>query len=83
VLDNIRIARALAGGTGTQQRDQIMMEMSYGFNLIPQIRLQPNVHYIIHPDQMNNPSRLKDLPNAFLVGLRFDINFADAFRFND
>jgi porin len=83
VLDNIRIARALAGGTGTQHRDQIMMEMSYGFNLTPQIRLQPNVHYIIHPDQMNNPSRLKDLPNAFLVGLRFDINFADAFRFND
>lgn len=79
-LENLRLARAAAGGTGTPPSDQVMMELSYGAQLGPSIRVQPNLQYIVHPDQLNEPGRLRDAPNAFIVGLRFDVNLADLAR---
>lgn len=79
-LENLRLARAAAGGSGTPHSDQIMMELSYGWQATPQVRIQPNLHYVIHPDQFNEPGRLKDAPDAFAVGLRFDVNLAGLVR---
>lgn len=53
------------------------MELSYGYQLTPQIRVQPNIQYIINPDQFSDPRRTKDLDNIFILGLRFDVNLAD------
>lgn len=82
-LENIAIARELAGGDGTQHRDQTMMELSYGIQFSSYVRIQPNLQYIVYPDQLNDPSRLHNLPNCVVAGLRFDVNFADAFKLND
>ncbi|EJL22487.1 carbohydrate-selective porin [Caulobacter sp. AP07] len=79
-LENLRLARAAAGGTGTPPSDQVMMELSYGAQLGPSIRVQPNLIYIVHPDQLDEPGRRRDARNAFIVGLRFDINLADLAR---
>ncbi len=81
-LENLRLARASAGGTGTPHDAQVMMELSYGFQVTPQVRIQPNVQYVINPDQLNAPTRTEDLPNAFVVGLRFDIDLAGALGLN-
>lgn len=71
-LDNLRLARAEAGGIGIPHGSQVMMELSYGIQLTPQLRLAPNLHYIVHPDQFNEPTRQRNLPNALIAGLRVD-----------
>lgn len=81
-MENLHYARASAGGNGTPHSSQLMMELSYGYELTDNIRLQPNIQYIIHPDQLGEPTRTKNLPNAFLVGFRFDVNFDRAFGLN-
>lgn len=71
-LENLRLARAAAGGSGTPHGSQVMMELSYGIEVTPQLRVAPNLHYIVHPDQFNEPARQRDLPNALIAGLRVD-----------
>jgi porin len=73
-LQNLRLTRAAAGGSGTPQSSQTMLELSYAIQVTPQLRIAPNLHYIIHPDQFNEPSRLHDLPNTWVAGLRLDWN---------
>jgi porin len=51
-----------------------MMELSYGIQLTPQLRIAPNLHYIVHPDPFNEPARQRDLPNALIAGMRVDWN---------
>ncbi|MFB5206348.1 carbohydrate porin, partial [Stenotrophomonas sp. 3diitr2024] len=67
-------ARAAAGGSGTPHGSQVMMELSYGIQLTPQLRIAPNLHYIVHPDPFNEPARQRDLPNALIAGMRVDWN---------
>lgn len=81
-IQNLFLTRQAAGGTGSPHWDQMMMELSYSYYLTPQIKLQPNIQYIIHPDQMDDTTRAKNLPNTFLVGFRFDVNLADALHLN-
>ncbi len=76
-LKDLRLARESNGGSGTPSNNQVMMELSYGYQLTPQIRVQPNIQYIINPDQFSDPGRTKDLDNIFILGLRFDVNLAD------
>lgn len=71
-LENLRLARAAAGGSGTPHGSQVMMELSYGIQLTPQLQIAPNLHYIVHPDQFNEPARQRDLPDALIAGLRID-----------
>ncbi len=75
-LKNLRLIRAAAGGVGKLARDQIMMELNYGAQVTPVIHLQPNLQYIIHPDQFGAPARSPATPNAFVLGLRFDVDLA-------
>ncbi|ASG23516.1 carbohydrate porin [Nitrospirillum viridazoti] len=79
-LEALRLARAAAGGSGTPADDQIMMELSYGVQLARAVRIQPNLQYVIHPDQFSDPARLRDAPDAFVIGLRFDLDLAALLR---
>jgi porin len=79
-LEDLRLARALNGGSGTPSSNQVMMELSYGYQLTPAIRVQPNLQYIINPDQFAEPGRKNDLDNIFIIGLRFDVNLADMIK---
>lgn len=73
-LENQRLARAQAGGSGTPQSSQTIVELSYGIQLNRQLRITPNLHYLVHPDQFNEPARRHDLDNALVAGLRIDWN---------
>lgn len=75
-LENLRIARTLAGGGDRPQRSQFMMELSYGLQVNPLLRLQPNLHYIVHPDSFSDLARRRDLDNALVVGLRVDLSLS-------
>jgi porin len=50
-----------------------MMELAYGYQLSPGIRLSPNLQYILHPDQQAEPFRTRNIPNAFVIGLKFTV----------
>jgi len=75
-VENLQLARAAAGGSAAIPHQQILMELSYGIQVTPALRIQPNLHYIIDPDSRSAPSRTQNLPNAFAVGLRFDLQLS-------
>lgn len=72
-LRNQQLLRAGAGGSGSPHDAQFMMELSYGVQVNPLLRVQPNLHYIVHPDQFGDPARTRNLPDALVVGLRVDL----------
>jgi carbohydrate-selective porin OprB len=43
-----------------------------GIQLTTQLRIAPNLHYVVHPDQFDEPARQRDLPNALIAGMRID-----------
>ena len=70
------ILRNLNEGSGRPASMQAMMELSYGIHVNDNIRIQPNIHYIVNPDQFGDKARQEDLSDAVVLGLRFDINLA-------
>ena len=75
-LEDQRMLRAMNGGVGTPPSSQTMLELSYGYQLNQHVRIQPNVHYIINPDQFAERDRVSELDDAIVLGLRFDVNLA-------
>ena len=73
-LDNVALIRAQNGGSGRPPGSQSMIELSYGIALSKSLRVQPNLIYIINPDQFAEPSRTQDLDDALVLGLRVDWN---------
>ncbi|NEU12872.1 carbohydrate porin [Methylobacterium sp. BTF04] len=74
-LANVRAARA---SLGLDSRDiatqQVMLEVNYGIQVTPAIRLMPNLQYIVNPDNTRFPFRPKPTPNAFVVGTKLSID---------
>ncbi|WP_232364496.1 carbohydrate porin [Salinimonas lutimaris] len=73
-LENQRLARARNGGTGTPASSMTMIELTYSYHVNDVLRITPNLHYIINPDQFNEPGRTENLNDAFALGLRFDVD---------
>jgi porin len=80
-LDNIEDARASVAGSKNIPRREIMMELNYGAQLTPVVRVMPNLQYIINPDQSAEPYRTKNIPDAFVVGVKFTVDIAKLFGF--
>jgi porin len=78
-LDNIETARASEGATGNIPHREIMMELNYGAQLTPTVRVMPNLQYIVNPDQSAEPYRPTNIPNAFVVGVKFTIDLGKLF----
>ena len=72
-LHNIRAARASRGNTDDLPRHQIMMELAYGIQINAKLRISPNIHYIINPDQLADPFRTQRVGNVLAIGLRFAV----------
>ena len=72
-LHNIRAARASRGNTDDLPRHQIMMELAYGVQINANLRISPNIHYIINPDQLADPFRTQRVGNVLAIGLRFAV----------
>jgi porin len=75
----LRDRRVRHGGSGTPHNNEVIAELSYGWAVRPGIRLMPNLQYVINPDPIYAPTRLTDIPDALIVGLRVDIQFAQLF----
>lgn len=75
-IEDQRVLREANGGSGRPASSQTMMELSYGVHINDNIRVQPNVHFIINPDQFSERDRLQSLDDVWVVGVRFDVNLA-------
>lgn len=73
-VERMRAARMAAGGDGDIHRHQYMMELAYGAQLNPAMRISPNIQYIVHPDQTGAPFRPRDIGNALVFGLKFTVD---------
>lgn len=73
-VERMRAARMAAGGDGNIHRHQYMMELAYGVQLNPAMRISPNIQYILHPDQTGAPFRTRDIGNALVFGLKFTVD---------
>jgi porin len=75
-IEYLRELRMKAGGSGRPHANEIIGELNYGFAAAPGIRIMPNVQWEINPDPINATRYQHDIPSAIVVGLRFDIRFA-------
>jgi porin len=73
-IQRMRAARIFVGGDGDIPRHQYMMELAYGAQLTPAIRISPNIQYILHPDQTGAPFRTKNIGNALVFGFKFTVD---------
>ena len=73
-IQRMNTARVAAGGRADIRRHQYMMELAYGLQVNPAIRLSPNLQYILHPDQTGAPDRTRNIRNAFILGFKFTVD---------
>lgn len=78
-LDAIVDARKAAGGSGRPPSNEVMMELNYGAQVTSWLRLVPNLQGIVNPDQINEPRRKTNIPDAFVVGFKFVIGLSELF----
>lgn len=55
-------------------RDGFVIELNYGFELVPGITLQPAVQYLINPDDISRTTAKTAPRDAFVVGVKFSVN---------
>jgi len=79
-IENGRAARSLAGGAGDPPHSQLILELAYGIQLMPRVRLSPNIQYVVHPDQTSYPFRVRDTPDALVLGFKFSLDDVARFR---
>ena len=68
-LNGSHFERAQQNAGDAVDNVEIALEMTYSFNISPEITIQPNLQYIINPD--TNPA-IKD---AFVIGARLALNW--------
>ena len=73
-LSNIALAQAAIGLNRRIPTQQVMMELNYGIQVTPAIRLTPNLQYIVNPDQTRFPFRPRNIPDAFVVGAKLSVD---------
>ena len=74
-LANVRAGRIAQGlGTGDVARNETFLELNYGLQVSPAVRLTPNLQYIIDPDQLRYPFRAKPIPDVLVVGAKLSVD---------
>jgi len=78
-IENLTALRKRAGGTGGPRPDEIIGEINYGYQLVPGIRILPNLQWVVNPDPINAPHSKRNIPDAIVLGLKLDVHFAEVF----
>lgn len=73
-IQRMNALRVVAGGEPDVHHDQVMMELAYGAQINPVVRISPNLQYILHPDQTGAPTRPTAIHDAFVVGFKFTLD---------
>lgn len=60
--------RKLNGAAVNVQDFELLMELTYQFELVPHFIIQPEIYYIVRPGGTSN------IPNALVLGVQFALN---------
>jgi len=77
----LEASRAAAGGTDPVHHAEGVIELNYGFKLLRGIRLNPNIQYIVDPDNNLKPSATHQSKNILAFGLRLSIEVGPVLGF--
>ncbi len=70
----LQAARTAAHGAGTIPNNEEIFELNYGFNVARGIRINPNIQYVVNPDNILDPSTKHQSGNVLAFGVRLTIN---------
>ncbi len=70
----LQAARDAAHGTGGVPNNEEILELNYGFNIARGIRLNPNIQYVINPDNILEPKAKHQGGNVLAFGVQLTIN---------
>ena len=74
-IAGIRAARVSEGASATDiARQETFLELNYGLQVSPAVRLTPNLQYIIGPDQLREPFRPKPIPDVLVIGAKLSVD---------
>ena len=74
-ISGIRAARIAEGASATNiARNETFLELNYGLQVSPAVRLTPNIQYVIDPDQLREPSRAKPIPDVLVIGAKLSVD---------
>jgi carbohydrate-selective porin OprB len=62
------------------QKTETMLELNYGFSVIPGITVKPYTQYVFGPTNANAPIGSSQPKNAWLIGVQFVLDLAQAFE---
>jgi porin len=74
-------ARRRAGGSDPSFRGEAIIEANYGVQLYRGVRLNPNLQYVIHPDNNLRPASARHSGNIVAFGLRLTVEAGDLLGF--
>ena len=74
-IANVRAGRLSQGlSTSNIDRQQTFLELNYGIQVAPAVRLTPNLQYVIGPDQLREPFRTKPIPDFLVIGAKLSVD---------
>jgi porin len=74
-------ARRHAGGTDPAYPSEAIIEVNYGIALRHGIRLNPNIQYILHPDNNLRPASQRRSGNIVAFGARLSVQLGEVLGF--
>ncbi|WP_162792210.1 carbohydrate porin [Novosphingobium sp. P6W] len=75
-VDYLEAARARAGGTDPVRLGEGVFELNYGIAVARGVRINPNIQYVVNPDNLPRPTAVHQSKNILAFGLRVSVDFA-------
>jgi len=75
-VDHLADLRTIHHGTGAPHANEYITELGYGIAVARGVRVLPNLQYVVNPDPIYASTRVRNIPNALIVGLRVDVHLA-------
>lgn len=72
-VDFLQASRRAAGGTDPVRNAEGIFEVNYGFKLSRGIKVNPNVQYVVNPDNILKPNAVRQSRNILAFGMRISI----------
>ncbi len=79
-IQSMIVARAAKGVTLSPPKTETVLELNYGFRVNKALKITPNLQYIINPDSLSDPIRIKNTENAVIAGFMFSCDMTSIFH---
>ncbi|EQB30748.1 carbohydrate porin [Sphingobium ummariense] len=75
-VNYLQASRIAAGGTDRVHRGEAIFELNYGMAVGRNVRISPNIQYVVNPDNFLQPRARKQSGDILAFGLRISVDIA-------